>query len=133
MPAFPLSVLTDTDALAALVDVIPHPIFLKDVEGRYVGCNALFCDMLGLPREEVVGRTVFEIAPPYLARIYHDADQKALSEGGAQRYVSSVRYADRMVRRGVFYKAVFRDSGGRPAGLVGIFYPLDFLLEALEM
>ncbi|TAN59706.1 MAG: PAS domain S-box protein [Magnetospirillum sp.] len=130
---FQWNIMTDTDLVAAMMDVIPHPIFFKDVEGRYLGCNTHFCAMLGRRLDEVIGKTVFEIAPSYLAQIYHDADLKLLEEGGTQRYVSSVKFGDGAARRGVFYKAVFFDKSGAKAGLVGMFYPMEFLLEVMEL
>ena len=125
--------LLDTDLVSAMLDVIPHPIFYKDRDGRYLGCNTHFADMLGLERDRIVGRTVFDIAPGYLAQIYHDADAKLLAEGGTQRYGSSVKYGDGIARRGVFFKSVFHDKAGAVAGLVGMFYPMEFLLEVMEI
>ncbi|CAA7627980.1 PAS/PAC domain [Candidatus Terasakiella magnetica] len=132
-PPFDWDVINNTDLMVAMMDVIPHPIFFKDAEGRYLGCNAHFCDMLGGRREEIVGKTVFEIAPSYLAQTYHEADLKLMEEGGIQRYVSSVKYGDGVARRGVFFKSVFYDSSGAKAGLVGMFYPMEFLLEVMEL
>jgi PAS domain S-box-containing protein len=130
---FQWNILADTDLMAAMMDVIPHPIFFKDMEGRYLGCNSHFCAMLGFTQEELIGRTVFEIAPSYLAKIYHDADLKLMAEGGTQRYVSSVKFGDGIARRGVFFKSVFRDKAGNKAGLVGMFYPMEFLLEVMDL
>ncbi|MBI3496132.1 MAG: PAS domain-containing protein, partial [Proteobacteria bacterium] len=105
----------------------------KDAKGRYLGCNSQFCAMLGWNQGEVIGKTVFEIAPSNLAQVYHDADMKLLEEGGTQRYVSSVRYGDGITRRGVFFKSVFHDKSGAVAGLVGMFYPMEFLLDVIDM
>ncbi|WP_239988788.1 PAS domain-containing protein [Paramagnetospirillum kuznetsovii] len=116
-----------------MMDAIPHPIFFKDAGGRYLGCNQRFCEMLGHEHDQIVGKTVFEIAPSELARIYHEADLKLMEEGGAQRYTSSVRYGDGIVRRGVFFKSVFCDNLGVTAGLVGMFYPMEFLLDVIEI
>jgi len=125
--------LASTDLVTAMLDVIPHPIFYKDRDGRYLGCNTHFADMLGLERDQIIGRTVFDLSPPYLAAIYHEADATLLANGGAQRYGSSVKYGDGVARRGVFFKSVFRDKLGTVAGLVGMFYPMEFLLEVMEI
>lgn len=127
------SLLTDTDLVGAMMDVIPHPIFFKDREGRYIGCNRPFSEMLGVSCEEVAGKTVFEVAPSNLAQVYHDADLRLMEAGGTQCYASSVKYGDGITRRGVFFKAVFHDSAGNSAGLVGMFYPMDFMLQVIEM
>ena len=58
---------------------------------------------------------------------------RLVEEGGTQRYVSSVKFGDGVARRGVFYKSVFYDKTGAKAGLVGMFYPMEFLLEVMEL
>ncbi|MDO8608817.1 MAG: PAS domain-containing protein [Phaeospirillum sp.] len=130
---FQWNIMEDTDLVAAMMDVVPHPIFFKDALGRYLGGNAQFCAMLGCSLDDLVGKTVFEVAPSYLAQTYHDADLKLMEAGGSQRYVSSVKFGDGVARRGVFYKSVFYDKAGEKAGLVGMFYPMEFLLEVMEL
>jgi PAS domain S-box-containing protein len=116
-----------------MMDVVPHPIFFKDREGRYLGCNSHFCQMLGSSHDEIVGKTVFEIAPSNLAQVYHEADIRLMEAGGTQCYASSVKYGDGVTRRGVFFKAVFHDKAGVATGLVGMFYPMEFMLHVIDM
>lgn len=46
-----------------LVDLAPDGIFLSDAGGRYVEVNSAGCQLLGRPREEIVGKTVFDFVP----------------------------------------------------------------------
>ncbi|HKJ76305.1 MAG TPA: CHASE domain-containing protein, partial [Gammaproteobacteria bacterium] len=64
-----------------LLHTIPVPAFMKDAEGRYLTCNQAFETFLGLTREEIVGRTVFDLAPPDLARRYRASDDALLRSG----------------------------------------------------
>jgi diguanylate cyclase (GGDEF)-like protein len=66
----------------------------------------------------VVGRTVYDIAAPELARVY-DAADRALLASGRQIYESQVRWADGHLRDVLFHKAVFHDAQGRPMGRPG--------------
>ena len=44
--------------LQAVVDGIPKPIFWKDKDLKYIGCNKIFAEMVGLSSpEEVIGKT----------------------------------------------------------------------------
>ena len=52
-----------------LIDTIPSPIFYKDTEGRYLGCNSSFESFIGMRKADIVGRSVYEIAPGDLAQI----------------------------------------------------------------
>ena len=107
--------------LQVLIDTIPTPIFYKDAEGKYLGCNKAFETYLGMSRAELVGKSVYDIAPPRLAYIYHRADMELLRTPTVQVYESSVVYADGSVHDVVFSKAVFFDADGKAGGLVGTF------------
>lgn len=107
--------------LQILIDVMPNPVFFKGLDGKYLGCNKAFEAFIGVPREALIGKTVFEIAPQNLAQVYFDADAELLSGGGGgtQAYEASVRWSDKTTRQVVFYKATFCDQDGNLAGLVG--------------
>ncbi|TLM62362.1 MAG: PAS domain S-box protein [Deltaproteobacteria bacterium] len=107
--------------LQNLIDAIPGPIFYKDAAFRYLGCNRTFEEYIGQSREQLIGKTVFDIAPPELAQVYQRADQELWDAGGEQTYEASVRYADGSVHEVVFYKSVFHDAAGQPAGILGVF------------
>src|SRR5204862_1826607 len=40
-----------------LIEAIPNPVYYKDTQGRYLGCNAAFEDYAGRPRAEIIGRS----------------------------------------------------------------------------
>jgi len=107
--------------LQTLIDAIPTPVFYKDTEGIYLGCNRAFEVYRGLVREDLVGRSVFAIAPPALAQAYFEADAKLLAQGPGhvQVYETGVMYADKTEHDVIFYKANFTNSRGELAGLVG--------------
>ena len=50
------------DFLQQLIDTIPTPIFYKDVEGRYMGCNTAFKSIRVFPGLTLSGRQ-FSILP----------------------------------------------------------------------
>jgi len=103
----------------AILDAIPAPMFFKDIEGVYRGCNAAFERYLGRPRAEIVGRTVYDVAPGDLADVYREADRSLMRDGGTQVYETSVPWADGARRRVVFHKSVIRDARGATIGLAG--------------
>jgi two-component system cell cycle sensor histidine kinase/response regulator CckA len=105
--------------LQAVLDAIPAPIFFKGADGRYLGCNAEFERYLGVPRAELLGKSVFDVAPVDLARVYRAADDALFGSGGTQIYESRVQWADGTRRDVVFHKAAIRDEAGAVAGLAG--------------
>ena len=89
--ALPSSRLAQLLRLQATVDTLPIPIFIKDRERRYVACNKAFEDFIGLAAADIVGKTVFDIAPDEMARIYEKSDIEHLQSGGTQTYETRVR------------------------------------------
>lgn len=75
----------------SLIESIGNPIFFKGTDGRYRGCNTAFADYLGLPKEEIIGRTVYEVASSNLAARYEEADRRLLEAPGVQKYEAQVR------------------------------------------
>jgi len=104
-----------------LIEAIPSPVFFKDAEGRYLGCNRAFEDYIGFTRESLVGKTVYDIAPKDLAETYHAADRALIEKPGTQSYEATVVYARDGSRHDVlFNKATFYETSGIIAGLVGV-------------
>ena len=66
--------------LQNLMDAMPHPVFYKDAEGRYMGCNRAYEQFFGIPRKDVVGKTVYDISPNDLAERLASADQGAFEQ-----------------------------------------------------
>jgi PAS domain S-box-containing protein len=110
--------------LETLIDTIPNPIFYKDRDGAYLGCNKIFAkNILGLPRRQIIGKTVYdfsELIPLKDADIYHHHDRKLIEQSGVQVYESKVRCADGTRRDFIFYKASYTDSQNIVSGLVGV-------------
>ncbi len=114
-----------------VADVVPLPIFSKDEAGRYLDCNKAFLEYIGCTREEVVGKSVFDLAPVEVADIYYAKDQELFLRGGVQQYRSTLVRGDGSVRQVVFHKAAFNKPDGRLGGLVGTVLDITDREEAM--
>lgn len=104
----------------SLLEALPVPVFYKDASGRYLGMNSAFLRMFGRPLAHFVGKTAWEIAPPELAEKYQAADDELYaSPDRTQTYSAQISSATLGVRDVVFTKAVFRNTHGEVAGLIG--------------
>jgi len=110
----------DLSFFNTLMQILPSPIFYKDSLGIYRFCNKAFCDYLGFDKEDIIGHTVYDVAPINLANLYHQADLDLIQSAESQVYESQVRYADGTLKDVVFHKTVHLDSNGEPIGLVGV-------------
>jgi two-component system, cell cycle sensor histidine kinase and response regulator CckA len=106
--------------LQVLIDTIPNPIFYKDLEGKYLGCNTAFARMFDLSLHEILGKTASDLSPPELAATYRQKDSELLNNPNIQTYESKILPADGAIRDVLFYKAPFNDQYNQVAGIVGI-------------
>ena len=102
-----------------LIDALPVPVFFKNPEGRYLGCNKAYESFLNRGKGEIIGKSVFETAPKELADIYLEKDLALLSNPGVQIYESSLSDADGSVHNVVFHKATFFKPDGSVGGIIG--------------
>ena len=107
--------------LAIVIDALPTPIFFKDISGKYLGCNTPFEEYIGMKRDQLIGRTVYDISPKDLAEKYTASDRKVLENSIPERYETQMQYADDSRHDVIFYKAPFFDKDGSVKGLIGTF------------
>jgi len=118
--------------LKELIDAIPMPIFYKDRNGKYLGFNKAFETFFGETREHMIGKSVFDINPPELAKIYSAQDDELFSSGGVQRYESQWKNAHGRLCDFIFNKAAFTDGKGNVAGLIGVLIDISDRKKAEE-
>jgi PAS domain S-box-containing protein len=106
--------------LKVLLDTIPSPVFYKNSAGAYLGCNRAFEAYIGMPAEQIIGKTVHDLSPPDLAQRYAVMDERLFREQGVQVYEAEVRFADGSRHDVVFSKATFTGTDGGVGGLVGV-------------
>ncbi|MFH1196124.1 MAG: PAS domain S-box protein [bacterium] len=116
----------------ALMEAIPTPVFFKDNEGKYIGCNKAFSDQLGVTTEEIQGKTVFELWPGENAKVYHQKDLELLLNPHLQVYEFQIKDKFGEVRDTVYAKNVFKDETGKNAGIVGSYIDITDRKKAEE-
>jgi PAS domain S-box-containing protein len=114
------AIIESRSLLNTLLESIPMPVFYKNAAGRYLGFNKAYESFFGKCKDELIGKTVFDISPVELAQTYYARDQELLSKGGAQRYESQVLNAKGELRDVIFNKAVYLDRQGSISGLIGV-------------
>lgn len=102
-----------------LIDSIPAPIFFKNNDGIFLGCNKAFESFSGLPQSEIVGKSMADIAPSSLADRFSETDNELFRHGGTQIYESTISFANGTLHDVIFYKATFNNIDNTPGGLVG--------------
>jgi len=103
-----------------LVEHLPHRIFLKDRDSRFITCNTRYARDLGIAPEEIVGKDDFDFFPPELAEQYRASDRKVI-ESGAMSDVEA-EYRENGVRHWARTVHVpYHDQEGRVIGVLGFY------------
>ena len=67
--------------LEEAIDAISDPIFIKDEEHHWVLLNNAFCQFIGLPREELIGKTDYDFFSQEEADIFWAKDELVMLTG----------------------------------------------------
>ncbi|MBX3732953.1 MAG: response regulator [Verrucomicrobiae bacterium] len=108
--------------LAALIDSIPYPMFVKDAAARFVSCNRAYEAAFATTRQALQGRTVLDL--DYLdaatRQRFHEEDVAVIGESGRRRYELPIAQADGREHLALYSVDGFRLADGRPGGLIGL-------------
>jgi len=115
--------LRETEALHhSLVESLPLNIFRKDLEGRIRFANQRFCDTVGRPLDELVGKTDADLFPREYAEKYRSDDARVIETGQVLEDVEEHRRPDGSLIYVHVLKAPLRDAEGRIIGVQGMFW-----------
>ena len=102
-----------------ITNTITDFIFYKDLNLRYVGANQAFCDFIGFSKEELIGKTDFDIFPQEVAAAINSVDKELLQTSQSSYFEEEVPNAQGEILNLKTQKHVLRSSSGRVYGMVG--------------
>ncbi len=105
--------------LQTLIDTIPNPVYYKDVHGKYIGGNKAFAEFHGIPIEQMIGKTVFDVLPPAEANHIHKAESKLYQGNKSLVDETTIANIDGTCRHVINYKTTFRAEDGSLGGFIG--------------
>lgn len=108
-----------------LLNAVPTPVFYKDAEGLYQGCNSAFTELMGVTEADIVGKRVEQVWPSTQAEVYRRKDLDLMRSPRHQIYEFEIKDKEGKTREVVYVKDVFRDEEGKVAGIVGAFLDIS--------
>lgn len=108
----------------SLVEHLPQNIFRKDRSERFTFANQRFCQMLGRPLEEIIGRTDFDFYPGDLARKYQKDDHEVIATGRIFETIEENLGPDGEMIYVQVVKSPIRDAKGQVLGTQCIFWDI---------
>jgi PAS domain S-box-containing protein len=106
--------------ISSLLDSIPDIIFFKDTDGVYIGCNPPFAEFVGQPRDNIVGKTDYDLFDKEVADSFREHDLNMLKLQESQRNEESITYPDGRIIQIDTLKTPYWGPDGTLIGVLGI-------------
>jgi len=108
--------------LDSVVEHVPLMLFVKEIEHlRFVRWNKASEELVGLPRDAVLGKTDYDLFPPEEADFFTTKDREVLAQ---EQIVEVLRASIHTVHKGTrllhIHKVPIYDAEGRPKYVLGI-------------
>ncbi|MEE4177186.1 MAG: PAS domain S-box protein [Bacteroides sp.] len=120
----------NNELLRSILDNLPFPMFYKSLQGYIMGCNKAFCEYLGKPYDQILGRSAWDLIPAQKAMIIDEVDQQVLSTMSNFRKEEQLVFADGRVIDSVYQKSLFFDAEGIPRGFIGLYFDITERVRA---
>lgn len=108
-----------TALLKKLIEAIPMPMYVKDVDGVFIECNERFCKLIGLKREEIIGNKQYSFFDKEAIKKIKRTEMELLKNGGHKEFELQLKDASGKTKAFAFYKETFT-TGDDIAGLICI-------------
>lgn len=109
-----------TRFLESLLMNVPDVVFCKDKNGVYLECNPAYSEWVGIPFENIVGKTDYDLFGREIADYIRTIDKKVMSEDHPYKNAEWVTFSD---GRRVFLEtqaSPLKSLDGEIKGIVGI-------------
>lgn len=112
-----------------LLDTIPNPIYYKNTDGKFLGCNSSFASLVNSTRNEIIGKTAFDFFSPSVASKNIKIDQELLSTFATSTSEFIFYTPSNEMRHIILNKAVYKNIDGSIGGIVCI---MDDITERVQ-
>jgi PAS domain S-box-containing protein len=107
---------------AALLDAVPNPIFVKDVNQIFTAMNRAYEEAFGIRREDYIGTSTLDAdyVPEEVREEWSRSDQKLIDKGGYTREELTARFADNREHDVLSMRRTFELGSDATGGMLGI-------------
>ena len=105
--------------LQSVMDNVPSPLYIKDTNLIFGACNAAFEELLGLSKDEIIGKSVLDIFEGDVGEIIRGKELELLGGVRHKVYELAIDREDKTVSL-MFHETVHKRADGMSAGLIGV-------------
>ncbi|MBN1165705.1 MAG: PAS domain S-box protein, partial [Methanospirillaceae archaeon] len=109
----------------ALMDSMASPVFLRDRNGVYEDCNKAFEELVGMSKNEIIGKTIHDFFPKELADHYRHKDDLIIEKPHVQQYEYVITNAAGETQEVLFSKTALLKADGTVGGIVGVIFDIS--------
>ncbi|MDD3466056.1 MAG: diguanylate cyclase [Campylobacterales bacterium] len=106
--------------LEEMMDATDDFIFYKDLDYKYIGCNAAFSEFAGITKQSIAGKTDFDLFDDYYSNLFRDTDRDVIEKGKTIVNSYWTRFKDKKAVYLSVKKSPLKDADGKIIGLIGI-------------
>ncbi len=112
-----------------LLDTIPNPIYYKNIDGKFLGCNLSFASLVGSTRNEIIGKTAFDFFTYEVASKNTAIDKELLQTFSTSTSEFTYYTQSNEMKHIILNKAVYKNIDGTVGGIVCI---MDDITERVQ-
>jgi len=112
-----------------LLDTIPNPLYYKNIEGKFLGCNLAFAQLVNEKRDQIIGRTAFDYFTYDVASKNTIIDKELLNTFSTSTSEFTYYSSSNQMKHIILNKAVYKNIDGSVGGIVCI---MDDITERIQ-
>jgi PAS domain S-box-containing protein len=112
-----------------LLDTLPNPIYYKDKNGIFIGCNDEFSELVRTSKENIIGKTAYDFFPFEIAQKNSKIDEEILQTHQKNISEFAINFANQNMKYIIISKSIYLNIDGSIGGIVCI---MDDISERIQ-
>lgn len=123
--------LQQIEFLNIVINAMQEPFFVKDENHRWIMLNDAAIEMMGQPRESLIGKTDYELYPKEQADVFWEKDA-IVFESGNNVNEEKINWSDGTERNIITYKRLYTEASTGKKYIVGTIHDITELKKSEE-
>jgi len=112
-----------------LLDTLPNPIYYKNKDGKFIGCNNEFSKLVRTKKEDIIGKTAYDFFPVEIAQRNSEIDKEILNNYSKNTSEFAINFPNHNMKYIIISKSVYLNIDGSVGGIVCI---MDDISERIQ-
>jgi len=103
-----------------LINMLACPVFIKDLQNRFIDCNDAFEEHIGIDIANIIGKKTGDFMSGKRAYIYEEIDRKVLETEKPMRHEGRAIFSEGEGVNIIVVKSPYYDVDNKLAGIIGV-------------